>query len=439
MPSNPMSPPPNDPPASEVALAPKIAPPPPLPSNPPPPVPPLVVVPPTSPLRPLLAVLLSLGLGLFLADAIISVADDSLALIFGLHFLAAIRWMVCLLAMLLAVVIYALMAITPMIPKRWFLPLTLCYPVAQLLMLPFFIYYYNTWRQVAWVFSCGQVILGCFILYRIQGGLKFRWPLVPAERLEVRRFSWRNLCGFVAMNVFAFLPAVLIHLGLCAGLAVDHFTDGFMALRPSGFTVQARKYVRDDGKTVRLFPMAHVAEADFYQNISKTFPTNSIILMEGVSDDQNLLTNKITYKRMANSLGLAEQQEEFAPTQGKMIPADLDVSQFSTNTLGLLNLVMLIHSKGANAEILQQFFQYSSSGGERELLEDLLHKRNLHLVRELRTRLADSDEFVVPWGVAHMPEIAREIQKLGFRLEESQNYQVMRFGGKGKDRKKNSP
>jgi hypothetical protein len=33
----------------------------------------------------------------------------------------------------------------------------------------------------------------------------------------------------------------------------------------------------------------------------------------------------------------------------------------------------------------------------------------------------------VPWGVAHMPEIAAEIQKAGFRLNESQDYSVIKF------------
>jgi len=36
---------------------------------------------------------------------------------------------------------------------------------------------------------------------------------------------------------------------------------------------------------------------------------------------------------------------------------------------------------------------------------------------------------MVPWGVAHMPGIAKEIQKLGFHLDETHDYMVIRFGG----------
>jgi hypothetical protein len=54
--------------------------------------------------------------------------------------------------------------------------------------------------------------------------------------------------------------------------------------------------------------MSHIGESEFYRGLSKSFPSNSISLMEGVSDTKGLLTNRISYKRMAASLGVAEQQ-----------------------------------------------------------------------------------------------------------------------------------
>src|SRR5712691_9074144 len=44
-----------------------------------------------SPLRQLLVILLNVCLGLFLADAVVSLVDDSLILFFGIHLLAGIR------------------------------------------------------------------------------------------------------------------------------------------------------------------------------------------------------------------------------------------------------------------------------------------------------------------------------------------------------------
>ena len=213
-----------------------------------------------------------------------------------------------------------------------------------------------------------------------------------------------------------------------------------MALRPDGFTVQVRKYVRNDGKTIELFPMSHIADAHFYQKVSQAFPTNSIILMEGVTDVNNLLTNKLSYRRMAKSLGLTEQKKEFKPTNGEMIRADVDVDQFSTNTIDFLNLVTLIHAKGLNSEILLKLIQNSPAPDSVEqLFDDLLTKRNEHLLEEIHSHLAQSDYIMVPWGVAHMPGIAKEIQKSGFHLDETREYFVIRFHGVGNQGKATRP
>jgi len=251
---------------------------------------------------------------------------------------------------------------------------------------------------------------------------------VSKEQLGVRAFSWRNLVMFVLMNVFLLLPAVIVYVLVCASLAVGHFTDGFMALRPGGLTVEVRKYVRNDGKTIQLFPMAHVADAAFYQKVSKSFPTNSIVLLEGVTDDKNLLTNHITYKRMATALGLGEQHEDFKPVQGEMVRADVDTAQFSTNTIALLNLVMLLHAKGLTVETLLKLMANSQPPHVQEqLFDDILTKRNEHLLAEIHTHLPQTQDIIVPWGAAHMPGVAKEIQKSGFRLEQSDDYTVIRF------------
>ena len=270
----------------------------------------------------------------------------------------------------------------------------------------------------------------------IQGRFTFRWPLVREIPLEARRFSWRNLFVFLTVNVFVLLPALLAYFALCAALAVDHISEGFLALRPGGLSVQVRKYVRADGKSIQLFPMSHIADSVFYRKLARSFPTNSVTLMEGVTDNRGLLTNKITYSRMAASLGLAEQQEEFRP-QGKMVRADLDVEQFNTNTIALLNLVMLVHSKGVNAQTLLELTQYSPPPHfEEQLWDDLLHKRNHRVLEEIHSRLPQSDILIVPWGAAHMPGIAREIQKSGFRSVETNEYMAIRFRSDGKKQKR---
>ena len=136
-----------------------------------------------------LVILLSLCLGLFVVEAIVSLVDESLILLLDVHVLTMIRMPLFLFAMLMAVVTYALMGLTPMIPKRLFLPLTLFNPVAGLIAIPLAVYFYDRIHEVALGISLCQVILGLGILYQVQGGLRFHWPLVIESQLAVGRFS----------------------------------------------------------------------------------------------------------------------------------------------------------------------------------------------------------------------------------------------------------
>jgi hypothetical protein len=89
---------------------------------------------------------------------------------------------------------------------------------------------------------------------------------------------------------------------------------------------------------------------------------------------------------------------------------------------------MLIHAKGINPENLIRILQYAPPPQfEEQLINDLLRKRNERLLEELHAQLLESDYLIVPWGAAHMPEIARQIQKSGFHLQESQEYVAIRF------------
>jgi hypothetical protein len=382
----------------------------------------------SSGIRQLLTLLLSIAFVLFLADAVVSLTDDSCIVLFGNHFLSGLRQIVLLVSVLAGILIYVLMGITPMIPKRLFVPVALFNLVAGLAEVPFVIYFYGRIQQVTWLFSFIQVVLGLALLFRFQGGFELRWPLIGENQLAPGRFSWANLVVFVLLNAFVLLPGAIVCLACCASLAIGHFSEGFLVLRPSGLAVQVRKYARSDGKTIQLVPMSHVGEPEFYRGLMQSFPPDATILMEGVSDNRNLLTNRITYRRMAKSLGLAPQERVFRPRTVQMVRADVDVEQFGTNTIDFLNLVMLIHAKGINPENLIRILQYAPPPQfEEQLINDLLRKRNERLLEELHAQLLESDYLIVPWGAAHMPEIARQIQKSGFHLQESQEYVAIRF------------
>jgi len=289
---------------------------------------------------------------------------------------------------------------------------------------------------MVWGISLVQVVLGLGVLYWARSGFNCRWPLVPEDRLGARGFSWVNLITFPLVNGLVLLPVVVVYLLLCASLAVGHFSDGFLSLRPAGLKMEVKQFVRADGKKIELVPMAHVGDAAFYQSLTKSFPTNSLILMEGVTDENNLLTNHISYQRMASALGLSEQKQEFIPERHQTVRADVDVSDFTPGTIAMLNLVMRVHSQKLNPATLQELFSYPvTTELQNQLIDDLVIKRNQHLLGEIQTHLAGSDLLIVPWGAAHMPGIAKGIQTNGFRLVGTQEYTVIHFGGAGKSGK----
>lgn len=376
---------------------------------------------------PVLAGILGCVLVLFLGSALVSLVDHSLLWWFQRTDFSVFNAILGFLMLLTGLLLFGLMAFAPGIPKRFFMPVSLFVPTAMIGVLPLLIWFSSKALVILWCLSLLQVLCAVFLISRLQGGLKFSWPLVPPEKVAARGFSWGNLAAVVASGVFIILPVLLAYFAFTAITSVTHFSDGFVKLRPAGISMQVRKYIRDDGRKITLVPMSHVGEAEFYQSLSDSFPPDSVILMEGVSDQKGLAKVESNYSKMATALGGVEQTEVFKP-KGEIVHADVDISTFSPSTIELLKTAMLLHSKGITPETLPILMKPSPPGLEKKLIEDILTKRNHHLLGVIREQLADSANIIVPWGAAHMPEIAREIEKDGFRVKETKDFMAIRFG-----------
>lgn len=376
----------------------------------------------------LAAITLSLVLGLFLMHGLVSLLDDSLVLAGGSSFLTAMRGVLGMGVVGVSVVLYLGMGLTPLIPKRGFLPVAVFMAVAVLALIPVSIYVPDRIPQAAWLLSLTQVMLGLGLLAWGWRGRDTRWPMVNPASLGHRLFSWGNLLGFAAINAFVIVPGILLYLGFCLGRAVDHFSGSFLALHRDSLSMQTRKYTRPDGKTIHLVPMMHIGEPAFYEQVARAMPTNATVLVEGVTDHRNLLERPISYRRMARSLGLAEQQEEFQPEQVVAVHADVDVEVFSKNTIEFLKLAARVHTEGLSAEVFHRIVEKSQNPSlPRELWDDILHRRNAHLLGVIQELLPETDVLVVPWGAAHMPGLARDLAARGFGVAEVSNLRVLRF------------
>jgi hypothetical protein len=375
-----------------------------------------------------IAKLLSVLLCLFLAEAGLSLLDDTLSLAFDVHALELFRGLVFVLFTLLSLLVYLLLGLMPLIPKRWVLPVLFFNPLVLLGSIPVLIYHYQHLELIFWLISFGEVLFSLGMVFGIQGAPRLRWPLFRPEQLGRGFFGGWHLFGFVAANAFVLVPGVLLYLMVCASLAVGHFTEGFLALRWNGLAARAKTYVRDDHKIIELIPMMHIGETSFYQQISETFPSNSVILMEGVTDNQNRLKNQLRYQQAASSLGLKEQQEEFVPAHGRPRDADLDTEQFSETTIKLLDEVALIYTQGWNLTNIQVLARFSNDPRILDqLVNDILFKRNAKVLQEIKAELRGPDVIVVPWGAFHMPGIVHGVEESGFHLSATREFQIVHF------------
>ncbi len=375
------------------------------------------------------AVFLSLCLGVFIADGILSVIQYFLVGFLGVKIPGVLEGILSLFALAvlaLAFAVYCLMGLTPLVPKRYFLPLVLMYPATWLLLVPVSIFFPDHMNGVLLAVSFCQAALGIVVLFFLREGKGSRWQFVPAGRLGKRNFSWGNLSVFAAANL-ALLAATIVYLAIFSSLAVDRFSGGFVSLRPDGLNVRIRKFIRDDKKTVWLVPMSHIGGAKYYETLSKALPQRSVVLMEGVSDRKKLLANPISYARAATVLGLAEQKKKFQ-IPGKIVPADLDVDQFASGTIDILNVLMLPHAKGLTFDTLLKLSQFKpTEEAMHQCWDDLLAKRNRNLAEKISSWLPSTETIIIPWGAAHMPGISAEIQKMGFRCDAEQEITAIPF------------
>ena len=378
--------------------------------------------------RPFLSFLLAVFLLLFLASGLVAALDHLLMLVWGLEEMAIPDALLSLLMLVASGLLFGMLAVFPAIPKRYFMPVALFVPLTSIAVLPLLVYFHQNLHLIAIVLACFQIVVALLVYFRIRKGQGWKLPLVPADQFTGRNFSWRHLAGVWLAGLLVLLPLALLYAAFSAKLAVSHFTDGFVSLHPSGLTMHVRTYTRDDGKTITLMPMSHVGEPDFYQELSESFPANAVVLMEGVSDKNKTINTHSNYSKMAGAVGGVEQTAAFKPP-GEIVAADVDMSSFSPETLEILKTAMLIHAKGVTPETLPLIMKPTPPGLEKRLMEDVLTKRNKHLLGVIEERLPNSENIVVPWGAAHMPEIAREIQKLGFRLVGTREYTAIRFGG----------
>ena len=372
---------------------------------------------------------------LFLIDAALSLIDELLqASSSPLAFLTEIRFFVASVVITLSMVLYACLGIDRRLPKRVFLPLTLFASWSALAMWP--LSGFVAREAFGLTAAISQVVVGAIaiILLRGFGGRN----LLTEEQFQAPMFSMRNTLGFTAVNLLL-TPFILIYTGLAVtSYYLEEQTAGFLRLSPVGIHMTERSYHLAQ-KEIRLAGMMHIGKEDYYEDLAKSIPpVGTIILAEGVTDQDRLLESQFNYSKLAGLIGLTSQdkmrlngnavalddlrvvgQVIREPGKPDIANADIDLNRFEPKTIEFLNaLGRNLFGDKPLAEGLVDYNLWIEENMTEEgiagVMADILDKRNDAVIAGMVKTLKRYDTIVIPWGAMHMPAIEAAVLEQGF-------------------------
>jgi hypothetical protein len=386
----------------------------------------------------------NLFLILFVADGGFSLIDELVSLLTPLMHFTSMRNFLATIVIFMSVPIYLCLGIDRRLPKRIFVPLVVfvLWSLISIWLFPGL----TKIRIYGLLMAAAQLAVGMLPLSRFQKENE-RCLTMPPMLFTAPFFSLKNTLLFCTANLFV-APLVLLLLVLTVSDAyMAEYTAGFMHLTPGGLTMTERAYTRDN-RTIRLAAMIHVGDKDYYDAVaSSVAPGRAIVLAEGVTDDGHLMHSGIDYRKVAGFLGLTSQEkllfkgrvidkEEFEsprlrssgvksqvqsePTD--ILRADVDISDFRQPTVIFLNAIgEHLRDNSSFVKGIRALNTWAEKNITPDMntiiMDDILHRRNLGVLRHLDKALERYDTVIIPWGALHMKEIEADVLKRGFVLQ----------------------
>ncbi len=318
--------------------------------------------------------------------------------------------------------------VSPSLPKSVFLPPLLWIPFSLCggMPLPLWV----SFSQLDLAVSGAQFGVAILAVLRVRVSYGTWWlPVTGTARFEPRHaLEYAAICGL------AVPLALALYVSSSAAMLLDRTTGGFVRLDFQGIHAEERRYVRGDS-TVRLIPMVHVGRAGYYDEVLESLPKeDSIILAEGMRDENDRLSRDFSYAAVASALGLESQREGLAHAEGHRVEnADLDVSALSPETLELVESAAAVLSAPTPEERADAWDRVNdlvrSPGVVERAAAEVIGMRNRHLLERIDESLSRYALVVVPWGAAHMPELEQGLLQRDFKLDGRSSRAVVLFAG----------
>ena len=389
--------------------------------------------------------LANLFLLLFIATATFGIANEALRLFWGSQLLHGHQQTIGFTCVGVGIVVYLGLGFNKHLPKSVLIPLFIWLGWMLLDYWPLEDGIGDYFRLYA---SCWQLLLGIIIL-RLNRQLNNISIFFTSSQLTGSSFSGRNLFFFCLISIPVIPVGLLLISYSIVGQLIATTTANFVKLKPNGLYISERVY-QQENKQIRLAGMIHLAEQSFYDDLTASIPnTKTIILAEGVSDNDNLLAEQFGYNKIAGLLGLTSQEQVHfqgrrietinatAPiSTGQNLPdilrADIDLSQFNPQTLDVLSaLARHILNSDSLADGYSEFnrwaMEHTEPGLNDIVMNDLIHKRNQVVIGYLSPALNKYDTVVIPWGALHMKGIEKAVQEKDFILKRNRERLSINF------------
>ncbi len=373
----------------------------------------------------------------FALDAGLSVIDD-LAKWMGAAGIGSLRSAVALFVVLQLLPLFACSSLTRGLPARVFLPLVGVAVWGNLGAAPMGMFFEDPHAFSLAVSSFQAAAAAAAFLTLRYGTESASWTLPRSEgRFEPLRFAAFGIGSLV-------LGPVLLAGYLVVAIATfaHQATAGFLAFDTTGIHMVERHYEKA-GREIWLVGMIHIGSGDTYAQIFDSFGgEDTLVLEEGVTDDQDLLGKRLPYDALIEPLGVERQTKvssHFAERRasGDEWPhvqrADLDTSNFTPATIaymqGMGEAVEAFEAEDY-AKVQQVVMRPAMQAPNvRGVMQDILERRDEHVLEALETALPSYRRVIVPWGAAHQRRISQVVTGWGFEQTSSRRHLALEWSG----------
>ncbi|MCH2075684.1 MAG: hypothetical protein MK180_02200 [Rhodobacteraceae bacterium] len=209
----------------------------------------------------------------------------------------------------------------------------------------------------------------------------------------------------------------------------------YIGLRSARYVFESQ----DTGKTETLFPMLHLGEPQFYDQVYEDAATHDAVLLEGVRARTATRLTRVYRLTKPARMGLVVPPK-FAVHGVRAVHGDISEEEFEALWADVPRRERLLLEFGAGAYGIWLRFAGSRAGiGNRMTTNDLkgrdeilgwseamaptqralIDRRNDVLCDRLTGLLSDNDparSIAILYGAGHMPAVSRQLRAAGFRV-----------------------